>query len=372
MNTPIKFLDLAALNARFARKFEAVFQEVLASGWYLSGSATQRFEQQFAAYCGTQHCVGVANGLDALTLILMAQKECLGWDDDDEVILPAMTFVATAQAVVRARLRPVLVDVSPEDFLMDVSLLEATVTSRTRAVIPVHLYGRLCDMDAVKQVAERHHLFVLEDAAQAHGAQRNGVRAGAFGHAAAFSFYPGKNLGALGDGGSIVTNDTELADKVRALANYGSRKKYYHEGLGLNSRLDELQAAFLSVKLKSLDEDNRQRQQWARYYIEHLNTPYIQCPTWPNAIEEHVFHLFPVLTDHREALQTYLHKRGIDTLVHYPIPLHRQPCLTPYFRDKSFPITEQVAAKELSLPMSPILSKVEIDTVIQTLNRFTP
>ena len=366
MNTPIKFLDLAALNARFARKFEAVFQEVLASGWYLSGNATQRFEQQFAAYCGTQHCVGVANGLDALTLILMAQKECLGWEDNDEVILPAMTFVATAQAVVRARLRPVLVDVSPEDFLMDVSLLEATVTSRTRAVIPVHLYGRLCDMDAVKQVAERHHLFVLEDAAQAHGAQRNGVRAGAFGHAAAFSFYPGKNLGALGDAGGVTTNDEVLVGIIRAIANYGSNKKYVFQYVGQNSRMDEVQAAVLSEKLKWLDQDNQRRTAIAQHYVEGISNENITLPT-RDYLVNNVFHIFPVLCAQREKLQQELHQRGIETIIHYPIPPHKQQCYS-HWAQLSMPITERIHNEELSLPLNPTMTDDEVQLVISQVS----
>ncbi len=373
MNTQVKFLDLAAINARFSKQFEAAFQEVLTSGWYLSGKATQYFEKQFSAYCGTQYCVGVANGLDALTLTLLAQKELAGWNDDDEVIVPAMTFVATAQAVLRARLRPVLVDISPIDYLMDIAQFEAAITMRTRAVIPVHLYGRLCDMEQVNLVAKQYNLFVLEDAAQAHGAQRNGVRAGNFGDAAAFSFYPGKNLGALGDGGCVVTNDESLATVIRALANYGARRKYFHERLGFNSRLDELQAAILSIKLQALDTDNRQRQQWANYYIQNIKNSYLQLPKQSGQVEENVFHIFPILTDYREVLQAYLHDNGIETLVHYPISLHQQPCLRHHLsRSSSYFMAESIAQKELSLPMSPILAKHEIDTVIQTLNHFSP
>ena len=263
MSNKIPFLDLAKINSRFSTSFHDAFSEVLDSGWYLRGMATAQFEEAFSAYCGVAHCVGVANGLDALTLSLLAKKEMDCWPENAEVIVPAHTFVATVQAVVRAGLRPVAVEVL-DDGLISPEAVESAVNQRTRAIIPVHLYGKLADMDEICSIAKQFSLFVLEDAAQAHGALREGRRAGAWGNAAAFSFYPGKNLGALGDGGAVVTDDRDLAERVRCLGNYGARKKYNHEWLGMNSRLDELQAAFLLRKLPSLDQDNERRRQIAR------------------------------------------------------------------------------------------------------------
>lgn len=372
MSNKVPFLDLAKVNSRFFTSLHDAFSEVLDSGWYLRGGATALFEEAFSAYCGVEHCVGVANGLDALTLSLLTKKEMDSWPEDAEVIVPAHTFVATAQAVVRAGLRPVVVEVL-DDGLISPEAVESAINQRTRAIIPVHLYGKLADMDGICSIAKQFSLFVLEDAAQAHGALRGQRRAGAWGNAAAFSFYPGKNLGALGDGGAVVTDDRDLAERVRCLGNYGAREKYNHEWLGMNSRLDELQAAFLLRKLPLLDRDNERRRQIARYYIENIRPTQFQLPypTPTQAGEDHVFHLFAVRSPRRTQLQTYLSQRGIETLIHYPVPVHRQPCLSHLFsRDAHLTVAEKWAAEELSLPISPVMTDEEAELVVNTLNKF--
>lgn len=358
----IRFLDLQRLNASFQPALSDAIARVVDSGWYLRGTETLRFEAEFAEFCQQKHCIGVANGLDALTLVLQAQKMLAGWEDDCEVIVPAMTFVATAQAVVRARLRPVLVDVDAHA-LADPALLSAATTSKTRAVVPVHLYGQRADMEAIWQFAEARRLFVLEDAAQAHGIARAGRS-----HAMAFSFYPGKNLGALGDGGAVVTNDDALAETVRTLANYGARQKYIHDFPGCNSRLDEVQAAILRVKLPRLMADNARRAEIARRYEEAIagmgcGDVIATLPHRPS-----VYHVFPILSPHRATLQQRLQAAGVETLVHYPLPLHRQPCLQASGSDgRRFPVAERIAETELSLPMSPMLTDDEVEEVVKQI-----
>lgn len=358
----IKFLDLQRLNASFQPELSDAIRRVVDAGWYLRGTETNHFEAEFAEFCQQKYCIGVANGLDALTLVLQAKKTLAGWEDDCEVIVPAMTFVATAQAVVRARLRPVFVDVD-EHGLIDPTLLAEAMSPKTRAVIPVHLYGQLADMEAIWQFAEAHNLFVLEDAAQAHGIARAGRS-----QAIAFSFYPGKNLGALGDGGAVVISDEELAEIVRTFANYGARRKYIHEYSGCNSRLDEVQAAILRVKLKRLIADNARRTEIAQYYEESISA--MGCKnviaTLPHRAS--VYHIFPILSPHREVLQQRLYKAGIETLIHYPLPLHYQPCLKAFNGgERRFPMAEYIAEAELSLPMSPLLTDDEVKEVVQQI-----
>lgn len=370
----IKFLDLRAVNERFAAEFHTRLSQVLERGWFLNGTAVDEFEKHFAAYCRVKHCIGVGNGLDALTLVLQARKDLAGWNDGDEVIVPAYTFIASAQAVVRAGLRPIPVDVRLTDFLLDPALAEAALTARTRALMPVHLYGRLCDMAGFRSIADRHGLFLIEDAAQAHGTiDAAGSRAGSFGDAAAFSFYPGKNLGALGDGGAVVTSDDALAARVRTLANYGATTKYHHQYQGFNSRLDEIQAAFLSVKLHHLDDDNRRRQAVAARYLKEIDNEHLILPysAENNAYRSSVFHIFPIRCAHRECLQVHLARHGIETLIHYPLPLHRQPCLR-HVCDEAhvLPNAERIAEEELSLPISPVMDTEATTYVIQTLNSF--
>lgn len=369
----IKFLDLQTITATFQPELEAAISRVVESGWFLYGQATETFERKFADYCGAVHCIGVGNGLDALYLVLQAWRTLHPeWEDGDEVIMPAMTFVATAEAVTRARLTPVLVDVT-QDALIDASAIEAAITPRTRAIIPVHLYGQSAPMAAINDIAERHGLFVLEDAAQAHGAR--GIVSSLKSlhdsgrHAAAFSFYPGKNLGALGDGGAVITSNDKLADCVRTLANYGASVKYRHDLEGCNSRLDEIQAAVLNVKLKRLDADNSRRQQIAAAYQQGIKHSGIKLLT--TAPERSVWHIFPIFVQNRELLVQHLQACGVQTLTHYPIPLHRQPCLTSrYHESGSLAMAEYIAEHELSIPISPVMTDAEVQEVIHSLNTF--
>lgn len=363
----VKFLDLQKLNKSFEPELSHAITQTVASGWYLRGMETAAFEHSFAVYCHRKYCVGTANGLDALTLVLAAQKRNAGWPDGAEVIVPAMTFVATAQAVVRAGLNPVFVDVD-DHALLDISLFSKAITSRTRAVIPVHLYGQLADMSEIWKIASSEGLFVLEDAAQAHGTAGKGPS-----HALAFSFYPGKNLGALGDAGAVVTDDMELAETVRAMANYGSRKKYYHEMEGSNSRIDELQAAMLNVKLKRLDADNERRRIIAQLYTGELQNieSHVIGFRLLHPTSESVHHIYPVFCLERDKLRMHLKALGIETLIHYPIPLHQQPCLSRYnIANMTFPKAECIASSVLSLPMSPVLTEDEVCQVIHAVQSF--
>ena len=372
----VKFLDVAAINERFLEAFHNDITEVVQSGRALLGQQTQKFEEEFAEYCHTTHCVGVANGLDALWLTLMAKKILEGWTENDEVIVPEHTFIATVQAVVRAGLKPILAPVSNDDYLLDVSQLTPIFSSKTRAILPVHLYGKMADMNSIATFAAQHNLFILEDAAQAHGAQYAGHPAGDrfWQGAAAYSFYPGKNLGALGDGGAMVTNDESLANCVRQLANYGSSTKYHHEYMGTNSRLDELQAAFLRHKLRSLQEDNKKRRKIARRYLTEIKNPLISLPYPTLDLSqklESVFHIFPIFSQHRTRLQEHLQEGYIETLIHYPIPIHKQQCIRHFWRDENdFLTAEQLANEELSLPISPVLSDEHVIRVIRALNTF--
>lgn len=363
----ISFLPLSKIVARQHEALLAAADDVLRSGRYLHGEQTAAFEREFAAYVGTSHCVGVGNGLDALTLALVAMKQLDDWADGDEVILPAMTFIATAGAVSRARLRPVFCDVG-KDFLINVSEAERLITPRTRVLLPVHLYGRVANVAALQVLAHRHGLRLLEDAAQAHGATTaDGRRAGSLGDAAAFSFYPGKNLGALGDGGAVTTSDDALAERVRILANYGAAHKYHHDFLGLNSRLDELQAAFLRRRLTLLDADNIHRRHVAKIYNETIAHPNVTIPYGGNL--HSVFHIYPLQCTRRDALQAHLATHGVETLIHYPIAVHQQRAYAAY-NGQHFPIAERIAATELSLPISPLLTDEEAHYVATAVNNL--
>lgn len=378
----IKYLDLQKINASFEPALSEALLRVSRSGWYLHGEATTRFEQKFADYCGVSHCVGAANGLDALTLILLAYREMGVMSAGDEVIVPANTFVATLLSVQRAGLKPVLCEPSAETCNIDVACAEALITKRTRAILPVHLYGRLADMQGVHKLSSDYGLKIIEDAAQAHGAIYNKVlpnsesaslRAGGLSDAAAFSFYPAKNLGALGDGGAATTNDAGLAHMMRSIANYGSTEKYVHKHQGINSRLDELQAAALSVKLPRLDKDNARRREIAQLYKENIRwerTGMHSTCLAEEISESNVFHVFPVFTSHRDKLQQHLATNGIQTQIHYPIPPHRQEALHSEFGMLQLPITERIHNEELSLPISPLLTNEEIGRVIDCINSF--
>lgn len=368
----VRFLDLKTLNATLADELNTAVAQVIASGWYIQGPQLQAFEQQFADYCGTAHCIGVANGLDALVLTLRAWKEVGKLKDGDEVIVPANTYIASILAITENGLTPVLVEPSPVSFNLCPRAAEQAITARTRVILAVHLYGQLADMQALTALARTHDLLLLEDSAQAHGAQRSGVRAGAWGDASGFSFYPGKNLGALGDAGAITTQDAELAKVLRALRNYGSHTKYLNDHKGVNSRLDEIQAAILSVKLKYLDDQTQRRRQVAARYLTGINNPKLHLPACNGAAEEaldHVWHLFVIRTAERELFQRHMEGCGVETLIHYPVAPHRQNAYSEW-AERSLPITEHVHAEVVSLPISPIMTEAEVTQVIDACNAF--
>jgi dTDP-4-amino-4,6-dideoxygalactose transaminase len=364
----IPFLDLGGINARDRDELLAAFVRVLDSGWYVLGSEVAAFEQEYARYCGSEYAVGVGNGLEALALILRAYRELGDLSAGDEVIVPANTYIATILAITANALAPVLVEPDLATFNLDPSLIERHVTPRTRAILPVHLYGQTADMTAINTIAARHGLRVIEDCAQAHGARHAGATAGALGHAAGHSFFPSKNLGALGDAGAVTTSDGRLAEAIRALRNYGSQRKYENRYQGVNSRLDEMQAALLRVKLKRLDADNERRRAIAARYRSELNHPGLILPDAGPA-NEPVWHLFVVRTAARDALQRHLAGRGIDTLIHYPIPPHRQQAYAAW-RGRSYPVTERIHAEVLSLPMSPVMAEAEVSAVIDACNAW--
>lgn len=373
----IKFLDLQKINARYAAELKQAAAEVIDSGWYLLGDRVKQFEANLASYLGVKHAIGVANGLDALRLILKAYLEMGFMKEGDEIIVPANTYIATILAITDNRLKPVLVEPDINTFNLDISLIEKHINTRTRAIMVVHLYGQVCWSEALEAIAKKHHLKIIEDNAQAIGAIWKGRRSGSLGDAAGNSFYPGKNLGALGDAGAVTTNDDGLAASVRALANYGSNKKYVNEYQGLNSRLDELQAVFLDIKLKYLEAENQRRREIAQYYCENIKHPDIKLPnnrsnalfTIPDSLS-HVWHLFVLRTKQRDRLQTYLTENKIQTLIHYPIPPHKQQAYKEW-NNLSFPITEQIHDEALSLPISPVVANQELEYIVETINSFT-
>jgi dTDP-4-amino-4,6-dideoxygalactose transaminase len=362
----VRFLDLQAPHIELKEQLEDAYRRVMAGGWYIQGSELLGFEDEFARYSGAKHCIGVGNGLDALHLILRAY----GIGEGDEVIVPSNTFIATWLAVTFSGARPVPVEPDPASHNMDPDRIEAAITPKTRAIMPVHLYGRPAQMDAIVGVARRHGLKVIEDAAQAHGASHNGRRAGSLGDAAGFSFYPGKNLGAIGDAGAITTNDTELAEKLRLLRNYGSHKKYHHDLIGFNSRLDELQAALLRVKLARLDAWNARRREIAARYLAGLAGGSLVLPGIPPGIEP-VWHLFVVRSARREALKAHLAAQGVETMVHYPIAPHLQPAYASLgIARGSQPVAEQLQDEVLSLPIYPHMSDAQVEQVIAACRSF--
>ncbi|HEY0197596.1 MAG TPA: DegT/DnrJ/EryC1/StrS family aminotransferase [Rhodanobacter sp.] len=364
----VPFLSLRDVNARHADELKAAAARVIDSGWYVLGEEVAGFEREFAAYCGVRHAVGVGNGLDALSLILRGYKQLGAIDEGDEVIVPGNTFIASFLAITENRLVPVPVEPDPASFNIDPARVEAAIGSRTCAIMAVHLYGQLADMPVLAALAKRHGLLLIEDAAQAHGAMSDGRKAGAFGDAAAFSFFPGKNLGALGDGGAVLTDNIALAGRIAALRNYGSDVKYSHPCQGVNSRLDEMQAAMLRVKLSYLDDDVAWRRRVARRYREGIHHPHIRLPDVAKE-ERHAWHLFVVRCTRRDALQQHLQAHGIQTQVHYPVPPHRQPAY-PSLRDVHLPLTEQLHDEVLSLPMGPTLRDDAVDRVIAACNAF--
>jgi dTDP-4-amino-4,6-dideoxygalactose transaminase len=364
----IKFLDLQKINKPYEKAFHEKFQNFLAKGWYILGDEVKVFEANFANYCGTKHCIGVGNGLDALVLIFKAYIQLGKIQKGDEIIVPANTYIASILAILEADLIPVLVEPILETYNLDPTKIQEKITSKTRAILAVHLYGQLADMDFINEIASQNALLVIEDAAQAHGAILGNKKAGNLSDAAGFSFYPGKNLGALGDAGAITTNDEKLAKMLFSLRNYGSEKKYVNDFIGVNSRLDEIQAAFLNVKLPNLDKENAVRKQIATRYLSQIKNDKITLPFYDNS-DNHVFHVFVILTENREELQAFLLANNIQTLIHYPIPPHKQKALR-ILENLSFPITEKIHNEVLSLPISPAMTNDEVDFVIEILNKY--
>lgn len=362
MNVP--FLDLGMLHQPIREQLDEAYQRVMNSGWFIAGPELEAFEAEFAQYCEVDHCVGVGNGLDAIHLLLRAY----GIGPGDEVIVPSNTFIATWLAVTQCGATPVPVEPLISTHNLDPSLIERHLTARTKAIVPVHLYGQPADMDPINDIARQHRLVVIEDAAQAQGACYKGRRVGSLGHAAATSFYPGKNLGALGDGGAVLTSDAAIAAKVKQLRNYGSEVKYQHQVQGYNSRLDEMQAAFLRVKLAVLDEWNAKRQSVAKIYTSQLASAGLGLPQVPEYANP-VWHLFVINTAERESLQTHLLRHGVSTVIHYPVPPHLQPCYAD-FASRDLPIAAKLAEEVLSLPMSPALTLDEIAQVVQSIQDF--
>lgn len=371
MNIP--FLNLKAVNLQYRQDLIDAAARVIDSGWYIQGPELKAFESEFAAYCGTKQCIGVANGLDALILTLRAWKQLGKLKDGDEVIVPANTYIASILAITENRLKPILVEPDEHTYnLCPVKTAEA-ISVNTKAILAVHLYGQLAPMPKLMALAEEHGLLVLEDSAQAHGASISGRKAGSWGDASGFSFYPGKNLGALGDAGAITTNDDELATTIRALGNYGSHRKYENHYQGVNSRLDEIQAAMLRVKLQHLDTEAKRRKEIAIAYTNGITHPALRLPipvqSTHESLEKHAFHLYVIRTEERGELQSYLAKKGIETLIHYPIPPHQQHAYTQW-RTQSFPLTEVMHRQVLSLPISSVMTDEQIDRVILSCNRF--
>ena len=373
MNT-IKFLDLQKINASYRQEIDKAIKNVLDSGWYIIGNALQEFEKNFASFCGVKHCLGISNGLDALILILRAYIEMGIMEEGDEVIVPANTYIATILAVSHNNLKPVLVEPDILTFNIDPTKIEEKITKKTKAILPVHLYGQCAEMDVINAIVKKYNLLVIEDAAQAQGAMFNGDRTGNLGNAAGFSFYPGKNLGALGDAGAVTTNNDELAEVIRALRNYGSHKKYYNLYKGFNNRLDEIQAAVLNVKLKYLDEENQRRREIAQYYCDNIKNDKIILPIPDTGYQildtkRHVWHLFVIRTTEREKLQQYLTDNGIQTVIHYPVPPHKQPAYKEW-NDLSFPITEKIHNEVLSLPIGSHLSNEDLQIIVEKINTY--
>ena len=364
----IAYLPLHKINDLHNEELRAAVNRVLDSGWYLNADATRQFETHYAEYIGTRHCVGCGNGLDALKLILLAYMEMGVMQEGDEVIVPANTYIASILAITACGLTPVLVEPDINTLQIDDARIERAITSRTKAVMIVHLYGRCAYTQKIADICKKFNLKLIEDNAQAHGCTFEGQKTGSLGDAAAHSFYPGKNLGALGDAGAITTNDEELASLARALGNYGSSKKYVHDYKGCNSRIDEIQAAVLDVKLLYLDDENNRRKEIASLYINKVQNPLIHLPL---SERDSVWHIFPVFCERRDELQQYLRENGVETQIHYPIPPHKQQCFKEW-NQQSFPITEQIHSQELSIPCHQAMTKEEVDMIIDLLNSFIP
>ena len=375
----IPFLDLKKINDPYETAFQEKLKAVLNNGWYILGNEVKEFEINFASYCGTKYCVGVGNGFDALVLIFKGYIQLEKLQKGDEVIVPANTYIASILSILQADLIPVLVEPKLETYNINPNLIAEKITSKTKAILVVHLYGQLAEMDAIHEIAFENDLLVVEDAAQAHGAIKNQESAPQTAgrtteviknqkSSVAYSFYPGKNLGALGDGGAVTTNDSELAKTIQSLRNYGSETKYYNDYVGINSRLDELQAAFLNVKLPFLDIENEKRRIIAKRYLSEIKNDKIILPFW-NLSKNHVFHLFVIRTQNRINLQEYLHQNSIQTVIHYPIPPHNQKALSAW-NHLSFPVSQKIHDEVLSLPISPVLTMDEVSHIVAILNQY--
>lgn len=369
MNLNIPFFDLKRINERYTEELEIALKRVLHSGWYILGDEKKQFEEDFAQYCETEYCIGVGNGLDAIRLILCAYKKLGVLKDGDEVILPANTFIATALAVSQSGLTPVLSDCDASTYNIDPASVEEKISNKTKAIIAVHLYGQVARMDKLAALAKQHKLLLIEDAAQAHGASFNGRKAGNLSDAAAFSFYPVKNMGALGDAGAVTTNDKELSDIIRSLSNYGSDEKYKHEYKGINSRMDEIQAAILGVRLKHLDRENSERKDIAQLYSSNITNKLIKLPHVENT-EGHVFHQYVIRCKTRDHLQDYLLENGIQTQIHYPTAIHKQPAYRE-MNQLSFPTSEIIQGEILSIPLFPSMTESEKRKVIDIINKYS-
>jgi dTDP-4-amino-4,6-dideoxygalactose transaminase len=362
----ISFLDLKKINAQYKNEILKVCENVIDSGWYIQGNECKLFEEEFAEYCGTKYSIGVANGLDALILILKAYKQMGIMQEGDEVIVPSNTYIASILAISQNNLTPILVEPDISTYLIDSNKIEEKITPKTKAIMPVHLYGQSCEMDKINNIAKKYNLKIIEDSAQSHGAYYKNKRCGNLGDASGFSFYPGKNLGALGDGGIVTTNDKELANTIRALGNYGSQKKYENLYQGVNSRLDEIQAAMLRVKLKYLDSEIECRKKIAKYYLNNIKNDIIILPEIKT---NSVWHLFVIRTKNREKLQKYLLKNDVQTLIHYPIPPHKQDAYKKWNND-SYPISEQIHNEVLSLPISAVQSLEDSKIIVDIINNY--
>lgn len=360
----IKFLDLEKVNNRFRDEIDKRIKSILDKGWYLQGEWDKTFEEHFAEFCGVKHCIGCANGLDALNLIIRGY----GFGVGDEIIVPANTYIASILAISENGCTPVLVEPNINTYNINPDLIEEKITDKTKAIMVVHLYGQAVKMDKIWVLAKKYNLKVIEDSAQAHGAYYNGKRTGNLGDASGFSFYPGKNLGCMGDGGCVTTNDDELAVKIRAIANYGSDRKYHHIYKGVNSRLDEIQAAIMDVKLPHLDSDNARRREISKYYRENIKNEKIILPKTYDE-NAHVWHIFAIRTENRDELQKHLETNGIQTNIHYPTPPHKQGAYKEW-ENQSYPISEEIHRTILSLPISPVMTSVEVKKVVEVVNEF--
>lgn len=360
----IKFLDLKKINNRYREEIDSRIKDILDKGWYLQGEENENFTKNFANFCGTKFALGVANGLDALNLIIKAY----GFGNGDEIIVPANTYIATILAISENGCIPILVEPDIKTYNINPDSIEEKITSKTKAIMVVHLYGQAVQMEKIWKIAKKYNLKIIEDSAQAHGAIYQENRTGNLGDASGFSFYPGKNLGCMGDGGAVTTNDEELFNKIKAIANYGSDRKYHHIYKGVNSRLDEIQAAVLDIKLKHLDSDNNKRREISKYYRENIKNSKIILPETYDE-KSHVWHIFTVRTQNRDEFQKYLTEKGIQTIIHYPTPPHKQGAYKEW-NNLSFPITEEIHNTILSLPISPVMTDSEIEKVVEVVNEY--